>query len=264
MEISNLTYSETASKDDVKHNDAQFYSADGGYTDIRVDATLDDINDDYYSIKDGKEETLQPENDNYYAIKDNASQEYNKITFRPKSIPKDPSYVHTLRATNIKDKTYDHVDGKECLNTVMQVDDYSHLNQNNDHACNNMKYNPVGEALKGDGAAVDINEEGDGYTLDHKYFTLEMNKYLRQTGEDKENEMSHGYFVLEKEGSSKMDFIDGNDVNKKRIKINTAATVQESDPSVSSADNVYFQNCRQADAESDCHKYQALELHTSG
>lgn len=255
--FTNLTYSETANKDDVKYDDMQSHSADSGYTDMQVDDTLADTNDDYYSIKDGKEETLQPENDNYYAIKDNASQEYNKITFRPKSIPEDPSYVHTLCATTIKDKTYDHVDGKECIKSELHNDDYSHLNQRKDHACNNTRCSPVGEAFKEHGTAVEPYEEEDGYTPDHKYFTLETNKYSRQTEVDKENNVSHGYFVLEKESHTKTDLADGNDV------INTAGTVKESDPSVSSTDHVYFENCRQVDAESDSHQYQALEQHTA-
>lgn len=257
--FTNLTYSETASKDDVKHDDTQSHSADSGYTDMRADETLDDTNDYYYSIKDGKEETLQPENDDYYAIKDNASQEYNKITFRPKSIPEDPSYVHTLRATNNKDRTYDHVDGEECIKSELPNDDYSQLKQYKDRSFNNIRRSPIGEAFKEDGTVVEPYENG----AVHKYFTLEMNKYLRQTEADKENNLSHGYFVLEKEIPAQTNFPDGNVMNKKHVKINTAVAVQENDSSASSADHVYFENCRQADAESDSHQYQALEPHTS-
>ena len=261
--FTNLTYSETANKNDVKHDDTQSHSADSGYTDMRVDETLDETNDDYYSIKDGKEETLQPENDNYYAIKDNVEQEYNKITFRPKSIPEDPCYVHTLRAAYITDKTYDHVDGKECIKSVFQDDNYSHLNQRKDHSCNVIRCSPISKPVKEDGAAVEPNEEGIVYTPDHKYFTLETNNYSRQKDVDKENDMPHGYFVLEKENPTKKNLADGNGIGKKYVKISKAVAVQESDPSVSSSDHAYFENCHQADAESDIHQYQALQPQTS-
>ena len=69
--------------------------------------------------------------DQYYAIKDNISSEYNVIAFKPKAVPNDPSYGHTIRPgiKNVMDETYYRAEGSGALLHIQSqegVSDYSH------------------------------------------------------------------------------------------------------------------------------------------
>ena len=79
--------------------DTNSNSGDSGYTDMHNEYSREAENNDYYMIKENMvPECAEKVEDQYYAIKDNVGSEYNKITFKPKDIPDDPSYGHTLRS----------------------------------------------------------------------------------------------------------------------------------------------------------------------
>ena len=107
---------------------------------------MNSIDDEYSEITGIAEETADDTDDQYYVIKEKGSDEYNKIVFNKKSIPKDLTYGHK---GNKLDTTYNHtgeqlsfnsytgvcghietVPHDKCLASTLLNDNYMHLQCN--------------------------------------------------------------------------------------------------------------------------------------
>ena len=91
--------------------------------------------------------------DQYYAIKDNISSEYNVVAFKPKDVPNDPSYGHTIRRgiKTVMDETYYRAEGSGALLHIQSqegVSDCSHLNQSKPNSVPKAKHNAVVHQFK--------------------------------------------------------------------------------------------------------------------
>ena len=260
--------------------DTNSNSGDSGYTDTNNEDSREAEDNDYYMIK----ENMLPEcaeivDDQYYAIKDNVGSEYNKITFKPKDIPDDPSYGLTLRPGifNTMDVTYDHAEGSSTSMHIQlqeEANDYSHLNQNSSNGVPKVKHN----AFVHQDQVKSKTNEIDGALAGHEYFILEQSQNKNQadsagiachnydephandlgTSRDSTDEGSHDYFVLSKEGTA------GNTAGRNSVfqpkdgddnpKQNTQAGTRRNDFN----DHTYFENPLSSELDNDTHQYQAM------
>ena len=268
-----------------QYADTNSNSGDSGYTDMHNEDTREVENNDYYMIKENMVPECAEKVDNqYYAIKDNVGSEYNKITFKPKDIPDDPSYGHTLRSGifNTMDVTYDHAEGSSTLMHIQlqeEANNYSHLNQNSSNGVPKVKHtafvhqdqvksktNEIDGALAGHEYFIleesqNKNQADSAGSACHNYFVLENDQPHAddlRTSRDSSDEGSHDYFVLSKEGTadntagsnSVLQPKDGDD----NAKQNTQPGICRNDLN----DHTYFENPLSSELDNDTHQYQVM------
>ena len=259
--------------------DTKSNSGDSGYTDMHVEDSQE-VDNDYYMIKENRESKCG--DDQYYAIKDNVGSEYNRIAFKPKVIPDDSNYGHTLRPGphKLTDETYDHAEGGGTFlhaQSREDVNEYSHLHEGNPKHVYRRNHN---EVVDKDQKIPMTNKTSDDSLTAHDYFVLESeneptaeskgvgshNYFVLEKDEPKSDDAattgtdaeSHDYFVLSKEEAV-------GDVNAS----NSVARTKDVDTHLKQAadsgthnddvkDHTYFENPLSTESEEDIHLYQAM------
>ena len=288
--FTNMTYSKetdnvTMQQNNQKFIDANSNSGDSGYTDMHNEYSREGDND-YYMIKENRESNAI-EDDQYYAIKDNVGSEYNRIAFKPKVIPDDVNYGHTLRPGphKLTDETYDHAEGGGTLlhaQSREDVNEYSHLHERKPKHVYRGNHN---EVVDKDQKIPMTNKTSDGSLTAHDYFVLESEN---EPTADSKGVESHNYFVLEKREPKSDDAgaTSGTDAESHDYFVltkeeavgdvnasNYVARTKEVDTHLKHAahsetqndvkDHTYFENPLSTECEDDLHLYQAMDQRVS-
>ena len=288
--FTNIAYNKTeniskGSKDSHDHSTS-------GYTDINIH---DETDDEYYTIKeDNNEETTDNFDSQYYVIKDKSNGEYDQIAFTNKVIPDDASYGHTLHQENMKNKMYDHVEGKPSTEkgSYAQIQTMTHFDSLNSNirTTTNKKREPDHYNHLEDEVLADINNQEDNYSHlnensavakvnilhnprtktvsdnnptttttsvdEHSFFILEQTESLQSSRYAAEDD--HQYFVLDKESIQN----NSGDIHLDQtiaIRQNVAKLEKDKDQLNGVGDNTYFEKSREPDLVNDGHVYSEMD-----